>query len=81
MAKYTNELNGAQQRVNELLKPSGYSVKYNHQNGFTVIYITNLPNNSSDLLAGGLTDKTALDYYYTMCKTIGLIQFPAYTHK
>jgi len=79
MAKYTIELNAVQQRVNELLKSSGYSVKYNHQNGFTVIYITNMGTNSTDLLTAGLTDKTALEYYYTMCKTIGLIQFPAYT--
>lgn len=79
MGKYTNELNGAQKRVNELLKPSGYSVKANHQNGFTVIYITNLATNSTDLLSGGLTDKTAMEYYYTMAKTIGLIQYPAYS--
>ena len=77
MTKYTIELNGAQSRVNELLKSSGYSVKCNHQNGYTVIYITNLENNSVNLLAGGLTDKTALEYYYTMAKTIGLINYPS----
>jgi len=79
MGKYTNELNGAQQRVNELLKPSGYAVKANHQNGFTVIYITNLATNSTDLFSAGHTDKTALELYYTMAKTIGLIQYPAYS--
>lgn len=79
MAKYKTELSQAQNRVNELLKSSGYSVTVNHQNGYTVIYVTNLTTNSTDLLAGGLTDKTALAYYYTMAKAIGLINYPAYS--
>jgi len=78
MGKYTDELRGAEKRVNELLKSSGYSVKANHQCGYTVIYITNLSTNSTDLLNAGMTDKTAMEYYYTMAKAIGLIQYPAY---
>jgi len=77
MGKYTNELKGAEKRANELLNPSGYSVKANHQNGYTVIYITNLVNNTTNLFSGGYTDKTALEIFYTIQKTIGLIQYPA----
>jgi len=79
MAKYTKELQGITERANEILKSSGYSVKVNHQNGYTVIYITNLATNSTDLLTAGHTAKTAMEYLYCMCKAIGLVTYPAYS--
>ena len=77
MAKYTQELKGANERINTLLFPLGYSIKVNHRNGYTALDITNLTNNSTDYLTGGLSDKEALAYIYLMCKTIGIVNNPA----
>lgn len=66
MGKYTNEMKAVQERLNEVLRPFGYRVDIYHQSGWTVIYIIKLDTNTANLLQGGLTDKTAIQYMRAM---------------
>ena len=66
MGNYTDELKAVQERLNEVLRPFGHRVDINHQSGWTVMYIVKLDTNTANLLQGGLTDKTAIQYIRAM---------------
>ena len=66
MSKYTKEMKTVQQRLNDVLLPNGHRVEINHQSGYTVMYIIKIDTNTANLLEGGLTDKTAIQYMRAM---------------
>lgn len=66
MGKYTKEMKAVLQRLNEVLLKFGYKVEISHQSGWTVMYIIKIDTNTANLLEGGLTDKTCIQYMRAM---------------
>ena len=71
MAKFTIELNGAAERLNDYLEANDYKVKVGHRNNYTVVDLYKISNDRCIMcLNSGLTDKQTLEYIYSMIQGI-----------
>lgn len=78
MSQLQIELNGALERLNANLEPSGYFMKIGHRNGYTALDLHFLSTGGcKDIFTSEPSDRKMLERLYLMSQAIELTTNPA----